>query len=456
MSGALRFYVELPRTYRAQPKLRRDFSEAKEGEVMRRSNVTSPSLSPRVAAPARSKSGGFFLAWWMTYLIASPFYVVASGLPQPADGLLAVMIAVLATGYALRIPVYYDLYLAGALFLSWVAVVNWFWWAQYYDIKFLLSSVYYVYNFAVLLAVITLFNRLQGRFLSATCIALIIAVMIELLFIVFWPTGRMRSTGTFNNPNQLGYFSILAGACYIVARGESSLRWRDLAVLCALAYISMLSLSKAAMLSFLALFGAALWFQGTSMRMKLALCAAVVFGALFIVAESSVLDTIRNEGASAAALKRLENIGKQDDDSAAGRGYDRIWLYPEYMLLGAGEGAFDRFDASMKGGNEMHSTFGTVFFSYGLLGVAFFLFVLWCIFRRAGMRYLAYFLPVFLYGLTHQGLRFSLLWVFLGLIFCVSRRQYDVSVAPQPSTGLPLNRNAAQYDQYTLQHDPPP
>ena len=172
------------------------------------------------------------------------------------------MIGVLATGYALPIPVYHDLYFAGALFLSWVAVVNWFWWAQYQQPKFLLSSVYYVYNFAVMMAVIALFNKLQGRLLSATRIALIIAVTLELMFILLGPAAGVRSTGTFNDPNQLGYFAVLAGACYLVARGESGLRWIDLAVFCALAYISMLSLSKASMLSILALIVVALSFQG--------------------------------------------------------------------------------------------------------------------------------------------------------------------------------------------------
>ena len=411
---------------------------------MRRYGATSLPPSPSTIAPVRSRGGRFFLVCWIIYLIATPVYIFESGLPQPADALMAIMILLLATGFALRIPVDRDLYLVAALFLTWVAVINWFWWAHYQDSMFLLSSVYYAYNFATLVTVFALFNRLQGELLSATRIALAVAVLLELMVIFLLPdTLSVRSAGTFNNPNQLGYWSILAGSCYLVARGEASLRWPDLAVLCALAYIAMLSLSKAAMLSFLALLGAALWFQGASVRTKLALGAALMFGAVFVVAGSSVLDAVLSEGTPAVAIERLQGIGEQKDDTPAGRGYDRIWLYPEYLFLGAGEGAYDRFKASMAAGNEMHSTPGTILFSYGLPGL--FLFVALCcsIFRRTKMRHVAYFLPICLYGLTHQGLRATLLWVFLGLVFCTTRYPGEVGAVRQPSGPRPSGQAEA-------------
>jgi hypothetical protein len=56
-------------------------------------------------------------------------------------------------------------------------------------------------------------------------------------------------------------------------------------------------------------------------------------------------------------------------------------------------------------------------FSYGIFGSAFFFLFLWIIFRRAEWRHLIYFGSISLYGITHQGLRDTLLWIFLGLVF---------------------------------------
>ena len=77
-------------------------------------------VSPATAALPR-RGGRFFLVCWTIYLIATPLYIFDSGLPQPADALMALTILILATGFALRIPVYHDLYLVGAGFLSWPA-----------------------------------------------------------------------------------------------------------------------------------------------------------------------------------------------------------------------------------------------------------------------------------------------------------------------------------------------
>jgi hypothetical protein len=399
--------------------------------AMRSYEQLSSPLPSAPAAHAKSRGGRVFLAWWVIYLVVTPVYIFPSGLPQPADALMALMILVMATGFTMRIPIYHDLYLVGAAFLSWAAVVNWFWWAQYQESKFFLSSVYYAYNFAVMVVVFALFRKLGGGFVAATRTALLAAVALELLATFALPNvvRGVRTIGTFNNPNQLGYWTILVASTYLVTLGKDKLKYRDVAVLCVLAYISTLSLSKAAMGSFIVLLGSAMWLQGASIRAKFVLGSVLGIGAIVFVSMAS--NGLDQNGAFALALERFQNIGEQKDDSAAGRGYDRIWLYPQYLLAGAGEGAYDRF-AGGNPGNEMHSTFGTVLFSYGVPGIVLFLIMLWVIFRRAPVRSLVYFAPVCLYGLTHQGLRASLLWVFLAMVFCLSRSELDAARSLRP------------------------
>ena len=345
-----------------------------------------PSPVPPAMA-ARPRSGGrFFLAIWMIYLIATPVYVFDSGLPQPADGLMALTILIMATGFALRIPVYHDLYLVGAGFLSWAAVINWFWWTQIPESKFILSSVYYAYNFAVMVAVFALFRKLGDNFIVFTRNALIAAVVLELIATVALPNvvRGIRTVGTFNNPNQLGYWTILVSATYLLTLGSERLKYRDVGILCILGYVSTLSLSKAAMGSYLVLLASALWLQGASARAKFVLGAVFGIGTIVFVSMSS--DGLEQDTLLARALQRFQEIGTREDNTAAGRGYDQIWLYPQYMIAGAGEGGYDRFVGGVAAHNEMHSTFGTILFSYGIPGSALFLTMLWMVFRRAPTR----------------------------------------------------------------------
>jgi len=118
---------------------------------------------------------------------------------------------------------------------------------------------------------------------------------------------------------------------------------------------------------------------------------------------------------------RLHSIGEQEDDSLQARGFPRLVEYPEYILTGAGEGALFRFDESEDSNqdvqiHEIHSTFLTILFSYGLVGAAAFVAAIWRLYRLSYHGCFLYVLPPFFYGLTHQGLRFSFLWLLLALV----------------------------------------
>jgi hypothetical protein len=92
----------------------------------------------------------------------------------------------------------------------------------------------------------------------------------------------------------------------------------------------------------------------------------------------------------------------QSDDSLAGRGYDRFWRFPEYLIFGAGEGDFQRFAGMYD--VEIHSTLGSLVFSYGIVGAGLaVLATLMTIERRpAGLLYL---MPAMAYGVAHNGIR---------------------------------------------------
>jgi hypothetical protein len=112
---------------------------------------------------------------------------------------------------------------------------------------------------------------------------------------------------------------------------------------------------------------------------------------------------------------RLATPGEYD--SLAARGYDRIVNHPEYLFFGAGEGAYERFKSELYPWGEIHSTFGTLLFCYGILGTGLFVCGLFFACRR-DLRAALYFLPAFVHGTAHHGGRFAFFWTMLAFVCC--------------------------------------
>lgn len=95
------------------------------------------------------------------------------------------------------------------------------------------------------------------------------------------------------------------------------------------------------------------------------------------------------------------------------RGYYRITEYPEYWILGAGEGAYlERFGRIM----EFHSTLGNIQVSYGIIGLILFLKFLYLALKNNKFRDWYILFCILIYGITHNGIRNSLFWIFLALL----------------------------------------
>lgn len=373
-----------------------------------------------------------YLGLFLIFVLLAPVYVFESGLPQPADFLMAFLILVLCSGFIIRPPIHKDLILFGALFLGHVTLVNLSWWAQYEVRSFWMTPLYYAYDIGVLMVIVSLIREFRGRFVAACQVALALAIILEAVAVVVLPTSGIRPVGTFNNPNQLGYWGLLAATCLLTLKQDRRLSMADVGLLTVSGFVIAQSLSKAAIIAFGLLLAIALVSQRVTRSVKFALLALVFVSTAIGVADSSVMERFLSSGVVGKVTDRLENIGEQADDSLAGRGYDRIWRYPEYLVFGAGEGAAWRFSRSRINPyldqREMHSTLGTVLFSYGIIGLLLFFGFLVVVFRRAPLVHILYSLPIWAYGLTHQGLRETMLWMFFGLVFGLAH--YVRSPAP--------------------------
>lgn len=353
------------------------------------------------------------LALWFAYLLASPFYVWKSGRPQPADGILVMTLALLlfqgrgiaALARPLRAAV-----VAIFGFAAYAALVNLVWGVLLLDYRvqkvgaFGFAS-FYLFNAAVFATCVLLYRKNGVAFIVTTTWGTIATLVLQLtLFILRGGAGTFREKLFFNNPNQLGYFALLSAG--IIAFTSQRAR---VPIVVAATMLATTTLFAATSLSKAALIGTGVTACVAALRkpMLLALTIGVIGGGMAVRDPTALIDKV---------IFRMEDLGSQGDDTLEGRGYSRIEMHPEYLLLGAAEVGHDRHGDF---GGELHSSWATVLFSYGAVGLGLLVWFLWRALRLLRPADWLFLVPVFWYGLTHQGLRFRLFWVFIALV-CVT------------------------------------
>ncbi len=361
-----------------------------------------------------------YLFLWTIFILLFPFYVFSSGLPQPADMVMSVGLLLMMGGMRVRMHrSAFGPLRSLFLFVGYVIVINLVWSViedKYtFNTKegFLLSPLFYIYNAAVFMAGCALYSKYGRAFLVLTTYAVILSLLFQTAASTVYRGETLGGRGTlfFNNPNQLGYYALLSAS--IIAYGCKRLSLSALsqgALYLCCAYLATLSASKAALYSVAALAVVTLVHRARTMIVT----AVLLGGALYFV-EPTAWDDARARLAS-----------DDDDDQIGvleGRGYDRLWEHPEHLVVGAGEGGLARFPTEALGTHELHSSIGTLLFSYGVVGTL--LFSVFVLRLLPGMTFLSSMLlvPAGLYGLTHQALRFSLLWILLLMALCTTNRE---------------------------------
>lgn len=343
---------------------------------------------------------------WAAYVLAIPFYVSKSGIPQPGNLILIVLVptTLLRWNGRMRSDLIGPLRIL-LWFTVWVCVVNFGWaialWKWNLN-SYAIYATYYVYNAIVVIVVLLLYQRHEDVFLRLTMAALFVSLAIQVVASLVFPSrdADIRGSGFFNNPNQLGYYALLV-AC-VVALCQRRLKLNVIYVssmMLSSAYLAFLSASRAAVGGIAILFALMIF---TNRRVLILSVVAVV--AMFAV--SNPLSSIVDATGQRIEYRRKENV-------LEARGYDRVWRFKEYVVLGAGEGDLGRFTDNPSQAIEIHSSAATVLFSYGIVGAILFLTFVSRLLRGATLRSAMLVVPVGMYTVTHQGLRFTMLWVLL-------------------------------------------
>jgi len=372
---------------------------------MERSPPTSPLRTPQ-------------LVMWMLFMMSVPFYVANSGVPQPGNVLIFIVAPLTLLRWNGRLSrdgrAAFVMLLA---FTIWVFVVN-YGWALVTDnwriSDYVIYPIYYAYNLLVFLIALVLYQRFADMFLKATLDALTIIVAFQVVASFFLSSsGNIRGSMFFNNPNQLGYYALLVACLMAVTQPRLKLGIvRTSATLLGCVFLAFISASRAAVGGIAILF---VLMTFTNRKVLIASMVVVFATALFGGPIDRVFD---------ATEQRLEY--RKKEDVLETRGYDRLWRYNQYLLIGAGEGDFDRFADRPSETKEIHSSAATVLFSYGIVGATLFLMFVIRVVVGASLREIVLVVPVLIYTITHQGLRFTMLWVLLGVFLAIKPRRRTV------------------------------
>jgi hypothetical protein len=377
---------------------------------------------------------------WALFVFMIPFYVFASGLPQPGD-ILVIPLALMAlwswngrlerkTRRAVS---------ALLLFTVWVVVVDVGWalllgnFGVFGKDAFLLFPAYYIYNTLVFLIVCVLYQRYGLRFLWLTMHIVLLSVIFQAgASFMLHRSSSFRAIGFFNNPNQLGFFALVAAS--IIALGKRSLGFGSLKTglgLTGCFYLALLSASRAAVIGC----GILVALTVIADPRRIAVVGTVIFG---LVAVGGPISDAIDKTQQRLVENRYPQFSFLEE-----RGYDRILANKEYWLLGAGEGGTERFaETTMIRTAEIHSSAGTIFFAYGIVGVALFLAFLARIVAGLPLRSAVVLFPTLAYTIAHQGLRSTTVWILFGLFVCIKHLRITAR-APVPAPGTAL-RTAGQ------------
>ena len=360
----------------------------------------------------------------LLYFALKPLYLWDSGMLQISDLLLVFFIAVFIFRtkgcFNFKQEESAKLFRYISLLVTYQFSINFIWYVFIQDFSLLKSSVYYIFN-AITFTFTVLITQDLGIDIVKKMIAkgAVLSIIITLAGMLIY-TGTSRATGFFNNPNQLGYYSIIVLTVLLYLKNYLS-KVEQIVVFLGSIVATFASLSKAAIISvfiLISVYSLIYSEKKTFKNMVFKIAAITLIGLALYWLFYSDSDIINNNRTLYLTRYRILHMAEENDSNLTdGRGYGRVRELGTHILWGMGEGAYSRF--TVKHNSEVHSTFISLLVSYGIIGfLSYIFFFVKCI-KKPGrtIRNIALLSGVFCYSISHNGIRNTLLWILLALMF---------------------------------------
>lgn len=339
---------------------------------------------------------------WAIYLIVYPFYFFEEGNPQIAD--VFGVLLIFANLKSILTSINTNRFTKNLfLFVIYAFIVNTIWMLILGDSILIKSSVFYLYCYLITLVI---FNKIKERsFLLITLKALSITLIVQA---ILWPLIKSQGVRThmfFNNPNQLALWGIcLLIIIYVLVRILKVKEIYSISLFILCSFFIIISASRAALLSCIVFW---LFYIIKSRKHFMIFAFVTVIGIIFINYNYDF--KINNFAALEYNADRFSKNELTGNRSFGGRGYGRIIENPQYLLFGAGEGEYERFNEDM----ELHSILANILFCYGLIGFVLYLGAFASFTKKMSTEVFVVLFIIAFFSIVHMTLRIPLFWITL-------------------------------------------
>ena len=341
-------------------------------------------IPKRIKIPKLQLAEVFFLIG----LFIKQFYLRASGSIQISDAVIMLSVAVLFFSGRVRL---HKIDLSLIIFVAFTFLINGIY-SAYYGQNLLINSIYLLYNLLTVIAFRIYIKK--ESFVNALSVTMKVNLLTQLAFYIlgvgryYW--GAYRYQGTFNDPNQFGFFVL---CCFFMLYLCSYIQKKRLHIVWYLivSFLIIVSASKGMALSLLVFFFFAVFQPAIASKSRWTIVLYTLFfllGALIILfgdylfGDIELFSVLRNLGGDSFdfLLKRFEQrtsgtgtIFDSIQNFLRDRRMLRVIMAPQYLIYGAGEGYYLRFIQYGDQGMEIHGTMVSLLYYYGIVPYSFFI-----------------------------------------------------------------------------------
>lgn len=375
-----------------------------------------------------------FLLFWLL----KPFYLWESGTMQISDFVFVLSFVMWLFDrrglISIKKPhIYFVLFVLGTFIINTIhSIIN-------ADIVFLISSIYYLYNTFMIISISE--YKDNDNFLMGLLRVSYTNIFIQLVILILnqgrFFYGSPRYMGTFNDPNQFAFsmftsfLLIYVITLYNQSQGKKNKKSLVLVMLILVFYMIARSSSTGMLLGISSFIFFLIVYTIFSKKtpvftiLKILLIIALIGILFYAVSGGLSLDNISSQ---TDIVRRLQYKANNVDTNGLQalieeRGIDKLYNYPVYNIIGAGDGLYGRFIDSAF---EVHSTLPGALFYYGI--IPFILLITWMLSMLKGtnIAITPVYLALLVESLTLANQRQPVFWMLLVLCGLTFSQDYAV------------------------------
>ena len=366
------------------------------------------------------------------YIFFKPFYLFSSGGIQISE--IFIVIAFLLT-LVEKIPkdgvtkkMLKDLKIL-FIFILCVIIINFIYFDIYQNIEFLISTVQYILIF---MGIYVFANKISDKKVLKNIYKITKINLIIQLLIYLTGMGRaydaFRYMGTFNDPNQFGYFIVLSAAFLYVIEDVLKIRKRAVVMYLISLILIFASASTGMLMAMTILFvlhiirriKSIIKFISKNLGKIFVTAICIMAVVLVIVSnvdlKNLVIETLEQSIQNMTIAERLQGkIDKAESSNSSlieERGIDKLIKYPQYLIYGSGQGYFDRFTKAAFQ-IEVHSTLPGIWLYYGIVPLIILLIWIYESIKKVRLKYMIPYIALLIESFTLYNQRQLLLWIII-------------------------------------------